>query len=63
MPHPSVQDSGQGVVQRLRPQGLLLLTCGVYGNVVRMIPPLVVTSEQVDEGLALWTKALNNALS
>jgi 4-aminobutyrate aminotransferase len=44
-------------------QGLLLLTCGVTGNVVRMIPPLVVTSEQVDEGLALWTKALNNALS
>ncbi len=44
-------------------QGLLLLTCGVYGNVVRMIPPLVVTAEQIDEGLALWTKALNNALS
>ncbi len=44
-------------------QGLLLLTCGVSGNVVRMIPPLVVTGEQVDEGLALWTKALNNALS
>ncbi len=44
-------------------QGLLLLTCGVSGNVVRMIPPLVVTAEQVDEGLALWTKALNNALS
>lgn len=44
-------------------QGLLLLTCGVYGNVVRMIPALVVTSEQIDEGLALWTKALNDALS
>ena len=43
-------------------QGLLLLTCGVYGNVVRMIPPLVVTAEQVDEGLALWTKALDEAL-
>ncbi|MEU9820473.1 aspartate aminotransferase family protein [Pseudonocardia alni] len=44
-------------------QGLLLLTCGVHGNVVRMIPALVVTAEQVDEGLALWTKALNDALS
>ncbi|MCM3848434.1 MULTISPECIES: aspartate aminotransferase family protein [Pseudonocardia] len=44
-------------------QGLLLLTCGVYGNVVRMIPALVVTAEQVDEALALWTKALNDALS
>lgn len=44
-------------------QGLLLLTCGVHGNVVRMIPPLVVTADQVDEGLALWSKALNDALS
>ncbi|SFM95168.1 4-aminobutyrate aminotransferase [Pseudonocardia ammonioxydans] len=43
-------------------QGLLLLTCGVYGNVVRMIPPLVVTAEQVDEGLALWAKTLDEAL-
>ncbi|WP_163505609.1 aspartate aminotransferase family protein [Fodinicola acaciae] len=39
--------------------GLLLLTCGPYGNVVRMIPPLVVTGEQVDEGLDLWSKALS----
>jgi 4-aminobutyrate aminotransferase len=44
-------------------QGLLLLTCGVQGNIVRMIPPLVVTGEQIDEGLALWTKALDAALS
>ncbi|ALE74914.1 Gamma-aminobutyrate:alpha-ketoglutarate aminotransferase [Pseudonocardia sp. Ae168_Ps1] len=44
-------------------QGLLLLTCGVQGNIVRMIPPLVVTGEQIDEGLALWTKALDDALS
>lgn len=43
--------------------GLLLLTCGLHGNVVRMIPPLVVTADQIDEGLALWTKALTDALS
>ncbi len=38
--------------------GLLLLTCGPHGNVVRMIPPLVVTADQVDDGLALWAEAL-----
>ncbi|MPZ83222.1 MAG: aminotransferase class III-fold pyridoxal phosphate-dependent enzyme [Actinophytocola sp.] len=38
--------------------GLLLLTCGPAGNVVRMIPPLVVTAEQIDDGLALWREAL-----
>ncbi|MFC0040213.1 aspartate aminotransferase family protein [Actinomadura rayongensis] len=42
-------------------RGLLLLTCGGYGNVVRMIPPLVVTGEQVDEGLALFAKAVADA--
>jgi 4-aminobutyrate aminotransferase-like enzyme len=26
--------------------------------VVRMIPPLVVTADQVDEGLALWREAI-----
>jgi 4-aminobutyrate aminotransferase len=35
-------------------RGLLLLTCGAYGNVVRMIPPLIVNVEQVDEALGLW---------
>ncbi|WP_232660449.1 aspartate aminotransferase family protein [Pseudonocardia sp. TRM90224] len=39
-------------------RGLLLLTCGPYGNVVRMIPPLIVTAEQIDEGVALWADAL-----
>lgn len=41
--------------------GLLLLTCGPYGNVVRMIPPLVVSAEQVDDGLALWRRAVDTA--
>ena len=43
--------------------GLLLLTCGAEGHVVRMIPPLVVTADQVDEGLTLWSKALTDAVA
>lgn len=35
-------------------RGLLLLTCGPFGNVVRMIPALVVDAEQVDEALGVW---------
>jgi 4-aminobutyrate aminotransferase len=38
--------------------GLLLLTCGVHGNVVRMLPALVVTAEQAGEALALWGDAV-----
>jgi 4-aminobutyrate aminotransferase len=43
-------------------QGLLLLTCGPYANVVRMIPPLIVTAEQVDEAVRLWTEAVRTAV-
>jgi 4-aminobutyrate aminotransferase len=42
-------------------RGLLLLTCGAHGNVVRMIPPLVVGEEQVEEALGLWAQAVEAA--
>ncbi|QUH02805.1 aspartate aminotransferase family protein [Saccharopolyspora erythraea] len=44
-------------------RGLLLLTCGPHGNVVRMIPPLVVSSQQVDEAVSLWSEAVKDAVS
>ncbi|MEC3978648.1 aspartate aminotransferase family protein [Amycolatopsis sp. H20-H5] len=34
--------------------GLLLLTCGAFMNVVRMVPPLVVNAAQVDDALRIW---------
>lgn len=40
-------------------KGLLLLTCGAYSNVVRMIPPLIVNAEQVDEALGIWSAVLD----
>jgi 4-aminobutyrate aminotransferase len=46
------------VQQAAAAAGLLLLTCGAAGNVVRMIPALVVNADQVDEGLALWREAV-----
>ena len=36
---------------------LLLLTCGTYGNVIRWIPPLVVTAAQIDEALDIFNQA------
>lgn len=39
-------------------KGLLLLTCGAYMNVVRMIPPLIVTEEQIEEALGIWSDVL-----
>ncbi len=31
---------------------------GVYGNVIRIIPPLVITEEQLNEGFDILEKAL-----
>lgn len=43
-------------------RGLLLLTCGAHGNVVRMIPPLVVDAAQVDEAIQIWAEAVAAAV-
>jgi 4-aminobutyrate aminotransferase/(S)-3-amino-2-methylpropionate transaminase len=37
--------------------GLLLLTCGTYGNVIRLLPPLVITDDELDRGLSLLDQA------
>jgi 4-aminobutyrate aminotransferase len=39
-------------------RGLLLLTCGAWGQVVRFIPALVVSPEQVAEAAGIWEDAV-----
>jgi len=41
-------------------QGVLFYLCGNSGEVIRMIPPLTVTQEQIDEGIHVLDKALAN---
>jgi len=36
-----------------REQGLLLLSCGLYGNVIRLLPPLTATDEELERGLGI----------
>ena len=38
--------------------GLILVTAGTYGNVIRILMPLVVTDEQMDEGLDVMEAGL-----
>jgi 4-aminobutyrate aminotransferase len=49
--------------QKAAELGLLLLMCGPFGNVVRMIPALVVTREQVEDALGIWAAAVGAATS
>ena len=48
------------VIRACVDQGLLLLNCGSYKNVIRWIPPLVVTEEQIDQGLEIFESALKS---
>lgn len=42
-------------------RGLILLTCGVYGNVIRFLPPLTVQDEVFDEALNLLEESVRAA--
>jgi 4-aminobutyrate aminotransferase/(S)-3-amino-2-methylpropionate transaminase len=39
-------------------KGLLILVCGTYGNVVRILAPFVITDEQLEKGLSIMEAGL-----
>ena len=39
-------------------RGVVVLTCGTYGNVIRLLPPLVISDELLDEGLSVLADVL-----
>ena len=46
------------VQQRAQAAGLLLLTCGTYGNVIRFLFPLTIEEGVLEEGLAILARAM-----
>jgi len=42
-------------------KGLLLLSCGLDGNVIRLLPPLTASDEELELGLGLLEEALGDA--
>jgi 4-aminobutyrate aminotransferase len=44
-----------------RELGLVLLSCGLYGNVIRILVPLVISDEDLEQGLELLERALVDA--
>jgi len=43
--------------------GLMLLTCGTNANIIRWLPPLNVTEQQIDESLKIFAESLETVLS
>jgi 4-aminobutyrate aminotransferase len=56
-------DRAKAVVEAAFERGLLLLSCGLYGNVLRLLPPLTISDEELDEGLGLLDEALAAGLA
>ena len=48
-------------VAAAREAGLLLLTCGLYGNVIRLLPPVTIAPDALGEGLDALELALRRA--
>ncbi|MGD2207346.1 MAG: aminotransferase class III-fold pyridoxal phosphate-dependent enzyme, partial [Anaerolineae bacterium] len=46
------------IIARCLEDKLLLLNCGTYSNVVRWIPPLIVSQEQIETALGIFESAL-----
>jgi 4-aminobutyrate aminotransferase len=46
------------ILERALERGLLLYPCGHWTQTIRLIPPLTITREQVDEGLDIFTRAV-----
>ncbi|HEX4867337.1 MAG TPA: aminotransferase class III-fold pyridoxal phosphate-dependent enzyme [Acidimicrobiales bacterium] len=42
-------------------EGVIVLTCGPQGNVLRLIPPLTITDDELDHGLSALEQALLEA--
>jgi 4-aminobutyrate aminotransferase/(S)-3-amino-2-methylpropionate transaminase len=50
------------VVNAALARGLMLITCGVYGNCIRVLAPLVIDDAELDEALGVWEESLEAAL-
>jgi 4-aminobutyrate aminotransferase/(S)-3-amino-2-methylpropionate transaminase len=46
------------IARRCHSEGLLVLTAGTYGNVLRFLPPLVMPEHLLDEGLSILESAI-----
>lgn len=48
----------QALVKKAAEKGLILLSCGTYGNVIRILSPLTISNELVNEGIDIIADAL-----
>ncbi|EER62065.1 4-aminobutyrate aminotransferase [Acidovorax delafieldii 2AN] len=58
-PHQPDAELTKALAAEATKRGLILLTCGTYGNVVRILVPLTADDALIDEGLAIIAASLD----
>ena len=56
-------DLTRALVGKAAQSGLILLSCGVNGNVIRFLPALTISDELIDEGLDIFEACLDDLLA
>jgi 4-aminobutyrate aminotransferase/(S)-3-amino-2-methylpropionate transaminase len=51
-------DETKELVKLCFERGLMVLSCGQYGNVIRTLMPLVITDQELDRGFAILEESL-----
>ncbi len=53
------KEETQAIISACHQRGLIILPAGTYGNVIRMLVPLIATDDQIEEGLAVLKAAMS----
>jgi 4-aminobutyrate aminotransferase/(S)-3-amino-2-methylpropionate transaminase len=53
--------AAKSIVNYCNQQGVIVLACGTFGNVIRLLPPLVISDEQLADGLSVLGAAVRAA--
>ncbi|MFC4308065.1 4-aminobutyrate--2-oxoglutarate transaminase [Steroidobacter flavus] len=61
--HAPDADLAKALVQRAAANGLVLLSCGLYANVIRLLVPLTAPDAIINEGLDIIEKSLREVLA
>lgn len=61
--HAPDPDLTKALVQRAAANGLVLLSCGLYANVIRLLMPLTASDAIINEGLDIIEKSLREVLA
>jgi 4-aminobutyrate aminotransferase/(S)-3-amino-2-methylpropionate transaminase len=53
-------EAAKAVAAHCHTEGVLVLVCGTHGNVIRLLPPLVISSELLDDALTVLEQGVRD---